>query len=883
MTRSAAIAHHERAGRVEAVRLGVRVGGVDGVARQGEATAAGGGRCLPLTSAAFTGGESRLGALSLEVSVTASGAVAGIETAVRNTGAEPLWVESVVLGFRWRGAGSGALRFFQNGWQSWSATGSRALDDAGEPAFPSGPWLRGLHHAVSEPPEDRAGWHESHLVTVAGASPAGPACCVGALERGRVFAVVYLRRAGADVSLEVELRLEARLAPGERRALERVRVALGEEASALLEDFASEHGREAGARAAAPFLPGWCSWYHYFGSVTEADLLRNLEALSAARSEIPVEVVQLDDGWQRAVGDWLDTNARFPRGLPGVAEAIRAAGFTPGLWTAPFCAVEASATFALHPDWLLRSGDGFHRGLFHPDWSRDGSVYVLDPSRAEVVAHLEALFRELVARGFLYLKLDFLYAAAMQARAHDPALGRAERLRRGLEAIRRGAGDEAFVLGCGCPLGPAVGIVDAMRIGPDVAPRWRVDPAQAVRGIEATQPAARSALRSALARVWTHRRLWINDPDCLLAGEGTALSDAQARSLAAAIAATGGLFVLSDDVAALSPARRALAAETLALARRVDGLGVPGAARARDLLAEEIPTALVAASTQAAVAGLWNTDDAPRRLDLAAAPASEPPVAQLGTRLPRRPGGDRFEVELDPGESSCFRVRHPVALAVFCDFDGTFSVQDVGATLAQRHAGARRPLVWARYERGEITAWQYNLEVLGGLALPRAQVERFLATVELDPGARALVDWCAAHAVAFRVLSDGFDANLNRLQQLHGVRFAYDANALRYEHGRWSIRAMHPNPACGCGTGTCKAGRIDAFRAHRPGVPTVHIGNGRVSDLCGALAADVAFAKDSLGEELAARGRPFEPFRTLLDVIPRLEALLASRARLAGT
>jgi alpha-galactosidase len=882
MARLAAIAHHERAGRLEGVRLGARAGA------HGEATAAQGGRCLPLAEAPFAGGESRVGALAIEVAVAASHAVAGIETSVRNPGAEPLWVESVVLGFRWRGAGTAGLRFFQNGWQSWSVTGSRPLDARGEPAFPSGPWLRGLHHAVPEPPADRAGWHESHLVAVAGASPAGPACCIGALERGRAFAVVYLARDGADVRLEVELRLEAVLAPGERRALERVRVALGEDASALLEDFAAEHGREASARAAAPFLPGWCSWYHYFGAVSEADLLRNLEALALVRPEIPVEVVQLDDGWQRAVGDWLDTNPKFPRGLSGVAEAIRAAGFTPGLWTAPFCAVEASAVFAEHPDWLLRSSDGFHRGLLHPDWSRDGSVYVLDPSRAEVVAHLEALFRELVARGFLYLKLDFLYAAAMQARAHDPAVGRAERLRRGLEAIRRGAGDEAFVLGCGCPLGPAVGIVDAMRIGPDVAPRWRPDPAHAVPGIEETQPAARSALRSALARVWTHRRLWINDPDCLLAGAGTALSDAQARSLAAAIAATGGLFVLSDDVAALGPERRALAAQTLALARRVDGLGVPGAARVRDLLAEEIPTALVAAGTQAAVAGLWNTDDAPRRLGLGAdavspAPLSEAPAAQLGTRAPGRPGGARLELELGPGEASCFRLRKPIALAVFCDFDGTFSVQDVGATLAQRHAGARRPPVWARYERGEITAWQYNLEILDGLELPREAVERFLATVELDPGARALVAWCEAHGVAFRVLSDGFDANLNRLQQLHGVRFAYDANALRYAHGRWRIRAAHPNPACGCGTGTCKAGRIEAFRAHRPGVPTVHIGNGRVSDLCGALAADVVFAKDSLAEALAARGRRFEPFRTLLDVIPRLDALLASRARLAAT
>ncbi len=209
-----------------------------------------------------------------------------------------------------------------------------------------------------------------------------------------------------------------------------------------------------------------------------------------------------------------------------------------------------------------------------------------------------------------------------------------------------------------------------------------------------------------------------------------------------------------------------------------------------------------------------------------------------------------------------------------CNGKGAFSVQDVGATLAQRIAPERRPAVWARFERGEINAWEYNLEILDGLALPLADLEAFLQTVELDPGARALVAWCDAKGVPFRVLSDGFDFNLNRLQVIHAVRFAYDANRLRYEAGRWRIQSGHPNPDCGCGTGTCKRGRIDAFRSEHPGVKTVHIGNGRVSDTCGALAADVAFAKDSLAVELKARGVAFEPFTTLEDVVPRLERSL---------
>jgi 2-hydroxy-3-keto-5-methylthiopentenyl-1-phosphate phosphatase len=589
--------------------------------------------------------------------------------------------------------------------------------------------------------------------------------------------------------------------------------------------------------------------------------------------------VQIDDGYQAAVGDWLETNARFPSGLAALAAAIRDAGFVPGLWTAPFCAVPESRLYRERREWLLRRDGSELRGLLHPSWSADGSVCVLDTSRDDVTAHLRGLFQALVAMGFAYLKLDFLYTAAMRAEAADAAASRAERLRRGLDAIRAGAGEEAFLLGCGCPLGAAVGVVDAMRIGPDVAPTWRPAPEALIPGLEETVPATRSAVRSILARAWMHRRLWLNDPDCLMVRQRqTHLSREERRSLAAAVAATGGVVVLSDDVPALGEGDRALFRDTLGVARSVDRMGIPGSARAIGLLGAEVAEGLCAANSEGGYLAVVNASDAPakRQVDLAAlglAPlrGSPEPILGLGEAAG---GGPPLERELAAHDSTLVRVKRAFPLAVFCDFDGTFSVQDVGSTLAVRHAPDLRPRFWARYERGEITAWEYNLAVLDGLPLPLPELENFLQTVELDPGARDLVEWCEAKGVPFRVLSDGFDYNLNRLQVIHDLRFAYHANRLRYEGGRWRIESAHPNPRCGCGTGTCKRGLIEAFRADHPGATTVHIGNGRVSDTCGALAADVAFAKGSLAEELRRRGVPFEPFDTLRDVIPGLQRLL---------
>jgi alpha-galactosidase len=148
--------------------------------------------------------------------------------------------------------------------------------------------------------------------------------------------------------------------------------------------------------------------------------------------------------------------------------------------------------------------------------------HALDATHPAVPEHLERLGRTLRGWGFGFIKADFCYAGALPARRHDPTLTRAQALRRGLQALRRGLGEETFLLGCGCPYGPALGIVDAMRIGPDTAPSWRPELwslpwTRRLLGAERSLPSLRNSLRHVLAHSALHRRWWWNDPDCLLA------------------------------------------------------------------------------------------------------------------------------------------------------------------------------------------------------------------------------------------------------------------------------------------------------------------------------------------------------------------------------
>ena len=542
-------------------------------------------------SAAVGGsGACRLGTLIVDLSLHE----AGWEWGVANDGTAALEVVSVAL--EWDAGRAGPEpRMFRNGYQSWSPASVAFLgvdhDPSTVPGAPS--LLRGMHHAdarVAPPARLR-----SELVTVldrdtddepdaalvlvgftGGASHDGT-IWVGLDDRGHVTATATAFLGGA------------RLGPGERRTLHPVTVVTGPrgEASALLEDWATRVGQAGGARTTAPYQVGWCSWYHYFHDVSEAAVRHNLQRAV----DWPFEVFQIDDGYQAAVGDWLSTNERFPTELGGLAEPIRSAGLTPGIWLAPFLVAPDSTLARDHPDWIATHPSGRPLiGMVNPGWG--GPVLTLDTTRPEVLDHLERTAAALVEAGFPYLKLDFTYAPSLSGRFADPTRTPAERVRAGMEAVRRGAGDHAFLLGCGLPLGAGVGVVDGMRIGADVAPWWDVQPDQwNPPGYTGVEPATSHAWVNTLTRSFMHRRLWLNDPDCLmLRTSDTKLSPEAARAWALAVGVSGGMALVSDDLALLGADARALLDEVVALGRESDARAATGvSARCDDLMQRPLP------------------------------------------------------------------------------------------------------------------------------------------------------------------------------------------------------------------------------------------------------------------------------------------------------
>jgi alpha-galactosidase len=316
----------------------------------------------------------------------------------------------------------------------------------------------------------------------------------------------------------------------------------------------SHHGSPDSANAAIPV--GWCSWYKFFTRVTDEDIRRNLQSAEKLRRQLPLEVIQIDDGFEASIGDWFDFQPTFPNGLAPLATEIRQAGFTPGLWLAPFLVDPRSRLAQAHPDWILHGRFNRPANAGFNLWGMIATALDLTvPGALDYTC--QVVDRAAHEWGYPYLKLDFLYAGALPGRRHDPTQTRAQILRQGLRALRQAAGEETTLLGCGCPLGSAIGLFSPMRIGPDVSRDW--EPVfmgwKAYINQEPDYPSTRNAIHNILTRAPLHRRWWINDPDPILLRRDTNLSLAEVQSLATTIALTGGSCLLSDDLPRLTPER----------------------------------------------------------------------------------------------------------------------------------------------------------------------------------------------------------------------------------------------------------------------------------------------------------------------------------------
>lgn len=376
----------------------------------------------------------------------------------------------------------------------------------------------------------------------------------------------------------------------------------------------------------AAFHGAWNTWDYHRLAVDEAAVLEHLVFLrSRPALRRHVRYIIIDDGWQNNTGDW-EVSDRFPRGMAALAEDIAAAGFVPGIWSAPFFADLHSRVGCEHPEWFVhKNGNPFSPFLETGCTSPWGDRHYLDPSHPGVVGHVFGLYQRIRSWGFRYFKTDFLANPFLDRASghdidlagtlvfHDRGTGLHRAHRRCMHAIRAAIGEDSFWLGCGAIWATGAGLMDAARTSADISVNW--DTAKRV---------AESVCRAGAM----HGTLWLNDPDFLVVrgpatsarllaptaglpawraashGESSGFSPDEARVWATCVILGGGIATLSDGLTQLNE-------QGLQILERACAL--TGGVAASPVDAEsELPSLLLAERSTGPVLAAINWSDAPR-------------------------------------------------------------------------------------------------------------------------------------------------------------------------------------------------------------------------------------------------------------------------------
>jgi hypothetical protein len=355
-------------------------------------------------------------------------------------------------------------------------------------------------------------------------------------------------------TLKTECEFDGVVLPvGGERTSQWVFIKASNDANALLDDFADRVGVYHGVDRPTDRPPSvFCSWQFYGESFNEQDFHEDLAHLQKER--IPFDVFLIDDCWTIR-GDY-DVNKEWSHGMQDAAKRIAALGYRPGIWNCPYIARIESNMTKDRPEWLLRLKDGSPH-LFYVN----GPNYVLDPTYPGVCDFWEDMFRRMTHDwGFTYHKLDFMRAVFLDPNIqfYNPAVTRLEAYQMGLEAIRRGAGPDAYISVCGGHYGASLGLANSQRSGSDVASNWH-------------QPPALPKFKQNILRTWMSR-LWHVDPDAMMVrrreevyretGHGFLslgkFSDEEAQTIAVNQYMGGGMVCLCEKFLELDEDRKAL-------------------------------------------------------------------------------------------------------------------------------------------------------------------------------------------------------------------------------------------------------------------------------------------------------------------------------------
>ncbi|MFO7936118.1 MAG: alpha-galactosidase [Kiritimatiellia bacterium] len=309
---------------------------------------------------------------------------------------------------------------------------------------------------------------------------------------------------------------------------------------------------------------GWMSWNSYFDKATAEDNLAEARIGKEQLQPFGMEFWSIeswqDNSDQLPVSKFSNLNLKpnprqFPLGMKKLADNIRALGFRPGIWMAPFGTGNAEF-YEAHKEWFLHDKNG------KPLRTWNG-VYTIDPTRQAVQDHLKKIFSTASHEwGYEYFKIDGMsgrnsgYCAHFYERPDIHAVFRNPEcpnpFERCVKTFRKAIGEDRVFLACqGHATGPEAAFADAARTGADIV---RPNHPPAWKNLE-------NQARCTLNQVFANNIVFFTDPDTLMVGDYIGIE--QARLATTVVALPGQMMFSGDKLAELTPERMRLLQQAL--------------------------------------------------------------------------------------------------------------------------------------------------------------------------------------------------------------------------------------------------------------------------------------------------------------------------------
>jgi alpha-galactosidase len=327
-------------------------------------------------------------------------------------------------------ARSKQLAMFCNGWQSWSYTATYGAKERMRQSH-LGQFQNPLNQNSTTPISHKKGIFTSDFFTAIGDRISKQGYVIGFLSQKQQFGSVL-----AELGKHVKIDLRAsgdnvRLTPNKTMETDwAVIVPVQTDDNDPFGTYVEAVARENNVKQFKPKPTGWCSWYEFYTKIDDEKIKRNIKTIEQLKDDLPLELVQIDDGFESQIGDWLEFKKTFKGGVKPHAKAIHNAGMKAGLWLAPFIVHRKSKLMRENPDFIQRKKN---RQPVCSGFNWNSFTTALDLSNPAAVKQVCSVIKTAVRDwGFDYLKLDFLYAGGIVGDHKDRSMTRAQILRNGM-------------------------------------------------------------------------------------------------------------------------------------------------------------------------------------------------------------------------------------------------------------------------------------------------------------------------------------------------------------------------------------------------------------------------------------------------------------------